>query len=145
VYLINSHPMWGPESYSANNGLKDLKIVLHPLRIPKTLFKEIKSKLKKAGFKLIVQTPKEHDRDAANSQALAQFVGKILQKMPAKEVKISTLGFERLKSLMPFVVKNTEELFYSLQNYNPYAQQARERFLKTADKLHFDIEQKKLK
>ena len=143
VKLINSHPMWGPESYKANKGIKGLKIVLHPLRIDKKEFNEIKNKLEKAGFKIIIQTPEDHDKDAAKSQALAQYVGKVLEQMPLSEVEIATLGYERLRSLMPFVVTNTYELFLSIQNYNPYAQQVRDKFLKTALKVEERIRREK--
>lgn len=143
VNLLATHPMWGPDSFKANNSsLKDLKIVLYPLRIPKNKYSNIKAFLKKLNLKIIEMTPEKHDKQAADSQVLAQFVGKILQKFPAKKIEISTLGYEKLKSLMPFVINNTDELFYSMQNFNPYSKKAREKFISTAKKINNEINEK---
>ncbi len=139
ISLLATHPMWGKESVTVNGGLKGLKVVLCPIRLSQKKLAEIKRLLKKIGLKVIMKTPEEHDKEAACSQALAQFVGKSLKALPLKKVNVSTLGFGCLESLMLFVTNDTDELFYSLQNYNPYSKSIRKRFLKVGEKIEKEI------
>jgi prephenate dehydrogenase len=137
--ILGTHPMWGPDSVKINKGIKGLKIVLCPIRLARMKFQEIKRLLQKAGFKVIVMSPQEHDRQAADSQTLAQFVGKILADIPLKDIEIATLGYEHLRNLLPFVINNTDQLFCDLQNYNPYAASSRKKFLKSGQKVQEQI------
>lgn len=136
VFWLATHPMWGPDSVENNGGIKNLRMVLCPeSRVPKTTFNELKKVLKKIGFEVIEMSAKEHDKQAARSQAITQFVGKTLQRMNAQEEPLSTLGHKSLLSIMPFVVNNTEELFTSLQVFNQYAQKEREKFIGSAHRV----------
>jgi prephenate dehydrogenase len=144
INLLATHPMWGPDSYKSNNlSLNGLKIVLYPLRISNEKYSLIKVFLKKLGLKIIEISPDEHDRQAAKSQAIVQFVGKTLQEMPAEKIPIATLGYEQLLKILPFTANNTEELFYSLQNFNPYSKNERKKFLNSAIKINKKINEHK--
>ncbi len=144
VELLATHPTWGRDSYQINEGLKGLKVVLCPVRIQKKLLDQISQGLKRAGLKVLIQTPQKHDQQAAHSQVLAQFVGKILQKMPLKEVDVTTLGYRHLQGLLPFVVNNSDELFCDLQNRNPYGEKTRKNFLKKVHQVNRMLLKKRL-
>jgi len=141
INILGTHPMWGPESVSINKGVKNLKVVLCPVRIEKTLLDKITTILKKAELEILIESPAEHDKKAASSQALAQFVGKILELMPLENIDISTLGYKQLKGLIPFVSGNTNQLFHDLQNYNPFSSSIRKRFMEIALHVSRDLSQ----
>ncbi len=145
VHFLATHPMWGVDSVRINKGIKDLKVVLCPSHIPDEIFEKIKNILNSVGFRVVIMSAEEHDKQVANSQVIAQFVGKILELMPVREVDISTKGYEHLLNLLPFVINNTEELFCDLQNYNVYGEKVREKFLETAGDVQEKIMMRKNK
>jgi len=139
VSILGTHPLWGPESVKVNNGLKNLGIVLCPVRISDILFHKISNQLKLVGLTVLQKTPAEHDEEVANSQALAQFVGRILEMMPLKNVDINTLGSEQLKILLKFVSHDTKQLFTDLQTFNPFSKAVRKRFMDIALLMSGDL------
>jgi len=139
VSLLGTHPMWGPDSVKFNKGLKGLKVVLCPLRIQDSLLKKIIKEINRTGLDVIIKSPAEHDEDAANSQALAQFIGKTLELMPLKKIDFGTLAYDQLVNLLPFVENNTQQLFKDMQSFNPFATQVRKRFMEIAMHLSLDL------
>lgn len=133
--IMATHPMFGPDS--AKNGTKDLQWILCPLRIGDKTLNQVKEVLNKLEVKIIETTPDEHDKQAAISLSLVHFAGRGLEEFGFKEQEIKTLGFERLLKVMETVTNDSFQLFLDMQNFNPYAKEARERFiesLKNVDK-----------
>ncbi len=62
--------------------------------------------------------------------------------MPLDDVDIGTIGYSKLRGLLPFVERSSKELFYDLQNYNPFAVDVRKRFMEVALSVSGDISQK---
>jgi len=71
VNIIGAHPLFGPQS--GKYGIKDLEMVLCPIRINKKLLKEIKGIFSKMGLKVVLTTPEKHDKIMASTQALTHF------------------------------------------------------------------------
>jgi len=141
VDILGTHPLFGPESVKANRGIKNLEIVLCPIRLAEETLEKISKILVKSGLKVLKKTPAQHDEEIANSQALAQFIGRILEMMPLKNVETNTLGSKQLKTLLQFVSHDTKQLFTDLQTFNPFSKAVRKRFMDIALMMSGDLSQ----
>ncbi|NCB01102.1 MAG: prephenate dehydrogenase/arogenate dehydrogenase family protein [Spirochaetia bacterium] len=131
--LIATHPMFGPDS--AKEGLRGLPLVFHPLRCSVdqkeywiTLFKEME-------IDVIEMSPQEHDKEAAYSQGVTHFVGRMLDELHLKPTKLATVGYKRLMSIVEQTCNDPLQLFYDLQRYNPYAHYMRSELKEASDKI----------
>lgn len=139
--IIAAHPLFGPDS--AKRGFKDHKMVLCPLSITDKNFNKIKKIFTKLGIEIILSTPKQHDIMMAKSQALVHFIGRGLKDI--KPQTIATPDYYNLLTMMDKVTNDTWELFYDMQNLNPYADKERQKFIKNILSLENKIKEKNAK
>lgn len=123
VYSIASHPMFGPDS--GLNGVQGLPMVVYPLNCPSSLFDEIYKDLESWDLHLLNMSPDAHDREAAWSQGITHFVGRVLDELALQPTELATTGYNRLMSIVEQTCNDPIQLFYDLQRYNPYAKQMR--------------------
>ena len=132
--LILTHPMFGPDSGSG--GIAGLPIALWPLRISAEglqLFREMFTGL---NLRLVEIPPDEHDRLAANSQGITHLVGRVLDEMKVQSTPIDTRGYTSLLAVVDQTCHDTWELFYDLQNYNPYAREMHYRLEEALERVN---------
>lgn len=123
IYRIATHPMFGPDS--AKNGLKDLPIVLCPIYQRDSRFDVVCSLFKKMGLKILIMSADEHDREAAFSQGVTHFIGRILKDMNLEPTELATKGYKALMEIVEQTCNDPLQLFYDLQRYNPYTSDMR--------------------
>ena len=128
VSLLATHPMFGPDS--AQDSLKGQKIVLCPERIPDHRFKKIVAFLESMGLVVIETTPADHDKQIAVSLALTHFIGRSLSSFGAEDLLVDTEGYKRLLHILEVVENDTWQLFRDMHRFNPFAADARRKFLK---------------
>ncbi|MBK5200030.1 MAG: prephenate dehydrogenase/arogenate dehydrogenase family protein [Spirochaetaceae bacterium] len=121
VYCIASHPMFGPDS--GKDGLANLPMVIYPLNCPPSLYKEVYDEFSKWDLHLLEMSPDSHDREAAWSQGITHFVGRVLDELALQPTALATTGYNRLMSIVEQTCNDPLQLFYDLQRYNPYAKQ----------------------
>jgi len=117
VQVLNTHPMFGPDSYKKDG---DLRLVYCPTRINKdsdTLWRNI---FQSWNCRIIELTVEEHDRQAARSQGITHFVGRVMKGMDIQPTQVDTHGFRQVHHVVEQTCQDTEELFHDLQYYNPY-------------------------
>jgi len=117
VGIIASHPMFGPDSYSP---FRDLKMVLSPVRDIYSKYDELVATFTGQSISIVEMTPEEHDRDAAMSQGITHFMGRVLKESGVSSTKINTLGFNELLGVIEQTCNDSWNLFLDLQNYNPF-------------------------
>jgi len=117
VGIIATHPMFGPDSYSP---FKELKMVMHPVRDIYNQFDKLKHTFEKQCISIVEMTPDAHDKDAARSQGITHFIGRVLSESGVSSTKINTLGFNELLGVIEQTCNDSWDLFKDLQNYNPY-------------------------
>ncbi len=132
--LIATHPMFGPDS--AAHGLAGLPLVMWPLRSVSSGYRAWLSYFTGLGLRVVEISPQEHDRLAANSQGVTHYLGRVLQEMRLSPTSIDTKGFELLLSVIAQTCNDTWELFYNLQNYNPYTGEMRLRLEEALDRVY---------
>jgi prephenate dehydrogenase len=119
VFLLCTHPLFGPDS--ASDGMKETSIVLHPLRVPKTMFLKIKHTLRHQGVHPIEMSPQAHDRLMASTLFLTQFIGRGLHAFQSLPSTPSTFNFKLLTHLITTARHDSDELFEDMYRYNKYA------------------------
>jgi len=119
ISLIATHPMFGPDS--GKDGLKGLPFVFCPLRCDSARADRWRSMLSGMGLKVLEMDCERHDREAAYSQGVTHFVGRVLDELHLKPTELATVGYKRLMSIVEQTCNDPLQLFYDLQRYNPYA------------------------
>jgi prephenate dehydrogenase len=131
--LIATHPMFGPDS--VGNGLNDLPFIMCDVRSTEDEFNFWQEKFRGFGFSLHVMTPEEHDREAAFTQGITHFIGRVLKDLDLKESPIATLGYRKLLEVMEQTCNDPWQLFIDLQQKNPYTGEMRRELKKSLDRI----------
>ncbi|HAT73916.1 MAG: hypothetical protein US30_C0003G0016 [Candidatus Moranbacteria bacterium GW2011_GWF2_36_839] len=144
VEILGTHPMFGPVTTKFNLEkqtwkLDGLQIVLCPLRINQKKLEKIRKFLKKLKLKVIETTPQEHDRQNAKTLALVHFLGRALVTSGVKEQEIFTPGYADLLKIIPHTASDNWQLFFDMNNFNPFSEKIRKDFLRSCHNLDFKI------
>jgi prephenate dehydrogenase len=78
----------------------------------------------------------------ARSQALVHFIGRGLTPLDLGSQQISTPDYQALLDMNDMVRHDSWELFYDMQNNNPYTRKVRQILLTSLQKLHHGITKK---
>jgi len=119
VQIIATHPMFGPDS--AKNGLAGLPLVFSPIRADSDAADRWLQTFRSMGLQVLKMDCDLHDREAAYSQGVTHFVGRVLDELHLKSTEIATLGYRNLMTIVEQTCNDPLQLFYDLQRYNPYA------------------------
>ncbi len=124
--IVGTHPMFGPQS--AAGGLHGHRIVVCPVRTERldALRAFLEDKL---SLDVYVCDAETHDREIAQTQALAQFVGRALAQLEESASPVRTPGYNQFREVAETVGEDTWELFTAIQNLNPYAAEMRAELL----------------
>lgn len=119
IDIIATHPLFGPDSINSHN---ILKMMMHSTRDQHQHYIFWRDFFAKKGLNIIEMTPEQHDLQAAMSQGMTHFLGRVIQTSGAKHTQIDTVGFESILEVVRQTCNDTEELFIDLMKYNPYSQ-----------------------
>lgn len=138
IEIIASHPMFGPDS--GRDGVQDLPVVICPVRCRSETFRYWRESFSRTfGLRLIEMTPEQHDQEAAHTQGVTHFVGRVLSELGLKESAIGTVGYQKILQVVEQTCNDPYQLFLDLQRYNPYTPAMRQRleqaFLRVRDGL----------
>ncbi|RKX80050.1 MAG: prephenate dehydrogenase/arogenate dehydrogenase family protein [Spirochaetes bacterium] len=140
VNIIGTHPMFGPDS--VKHGLEHLPMVLSPVRAEEYQIEYWRGVFHDLGLKVLILTPEEHDREAAYTQGITHFIGRVLEDLKLTESRIGTLGFKKILEVIEQTCNDPWQLFLDLQRYNPYTEEMRRNLnislQKIMDKLKTD-------
>jgi len=129
VEVIGTHPLFGPDS--GRTGIEGMTIALCPARTRRA--ESAADFLTAMGLRVEVTTPEEHDRQMAQVQAITHYVARALDRAGLKDHALKTPSFERLLAVVRTLVKDSPDMFHSLETLNPWAAEERARLL---DALH---------
>jgi prephenate dehydrogenase len=139
VEILGSHPLWGPDSVRKNTGLKNLPVVLCPIRISPDHLKKIGQFLTALKLNVLEMTPEQHDQYAAYSQAYAFLIGKIGEKMQLQPTPIDTFWYTLLQEEIQAVKNDSHQLFVDIQTKNPFAAEMRRKFMHAVEELQKEL------
>lgn len=118
VKILATHPMFGPDS--GRDGLRGLPLVFSPLRMDNELIDFWRGEFQSMGLDVVEMTPEEHDREAAYTQGITHFVGRVLGRLNLKPSPVATAGYRDLLDIVSQTCNDPWQLFVDLQRYNPY-------------------------
>jgi prephenate dehydrogenase len=132
--ILGTHPIFGPQS--GKHGLLNLPLVLTNVSWTPEHYLQVKSFLShELGLHIIEKTPEEHDREMAQVQGLAHFIGRALSELRVTEYETSTMSYRHLLELRDLLQEDSWELFKTIENENPYASEVRRNFLEALTSL----------
>ena len=123
--FMGTHPMFGPDS--ARNGVTGLPMILCPVRIPAREVERWRGLFSTLGLSVSIMTPDEHDREAAFTQGVAHYIGRVLSDLGVRHSAIGTVGYAKLLEIVEQTCNDPWQLFLDLQRYNPHTREMRER------------------
>ncbi len=138
IYKIATHPMFGPDS--AKYGLEGLPIVMSELSKKDERYDIVKNLFLSMGLKVIEMSADEHDREAAFSQGVTHFVGRVLSDMKLQKSEIATKGYKALLEIVEQTCNDPLSLFCDLQRYNPYTQDMRHALRRSIEDVGYMLE-----
>lgn len=121
-YLL-THPMFGPDS--ARSGVQGLPMIVCPGSASVSVYRRWIEEFRAYGLRVIEMSAEEHDREAAFTQGITHFIGRVLADLDIRESAIGTLGYHKLLEVMEQTCNDPYQLFVDLQRYNPYTSQMR--------------------
>jgi prephenate dehydrogenase len=121
--LIATHPMFGPDS--AKHGVEGLPLIMHPLRKATAQYELWRDRFSEIGLSIVEMSPDRHDREAAYTQGITHFVGRVLSRLDLPESTIATLGYRKIQEVVEQTCNDPYQLFLDLQHYNPYTSSMR--------------------
>lgn len=125
--IVASHPMFGPQSTLNGSDYEDLNLMLHNVSADLDTYRHYREFWKLMGVNIVEITPEEHDKYAAYTINYNHFIGRIGEMVGINPTPIDTRGFRVIYKALNYVTQDTWELFYSMQNYNPYSMEMRQR------------------
>jgi len=129
IEAIASHPMFGPDS--GKESVRGLPMVMYPVSVSDRVFDFWKEVFLGFGMNVIEMTPDEHDHQAAYTQGVTHFIGRVLQELHLGNSPIGTVGYHKLLEIVDQTCNDPMQLFYDLQRYNPYTGEMRAAVLKS--------------
>ncbi|QDX27279.1 prephenate dehydrogenase/arogenate dehydrogenase family protein [Sphingomonas suaedae] len=131
VDIVATHPLFGPQS--ARRGLEGQPLVICPVR--GEAHHRVAEFGRTLGLKVSITTPEEHDREMAYVQALTHLIGRTLVNIRIPDEELKTDSYQHLLELCALIGDDSEELFFAIQNLNPFAQEITQQFIGQANGL----------
>ncbi len=132
--VLGTHPIFGPQS--GKNGISGLSIVLSNISCTTQTYTQVRDFIaSKLELKIIEQTPEQHDKEMAHIQGLTHFIGRALKSLDIKDYETSTFSYHQLVELTDLLKDDSWELFRTIQEANPYAQEVRDSLRNELDLL----------
>ncbi|WP_370677106.1 prephenate dehydrogenase/arogenate dehydrogenase family protein [Pleomorphomonas sp. PLEO] len=123
VEIVATHPLFGPNS--ARQGIRGARIAICPVRGRRF---RVAAFCRRLGLDVIMTTPEQHDRDAAEVQGLTHLVASLLMKMNLRPTRLTTRSFELMMSAVDMVRNDAPEVRRAILTSNPYADDVLRRF-----------------
>jgi prephenate dehydrogenase len=131
VSILGTHPMFGPDSGSA--GVQGLPMILCPSRVTEADLARWRGLFESLGLSVTVMDPRAHDEEAAFTQGVAHYVGRVLKELGVRPSAIATVGYRKLLEIVEQTCNDPWQLFLDLQRYNPATRAMRQRLARAID------------
>ena len=102
-------------------------MILHPVRLGSSELQQWRRFFEGIGLSVQLMEPALHDRQAAFTQGLTHYLGRVLAELDLEPSQIASLGYRKLLEIIEQTCNDSWQLFYDLQQYNPYTREMRER------------------
>ncbi len=118
VQLIGTHPMFGPDS--SHNGVAGLPLIVCRERAPEAVVRYWIDLFRRLGLNVMEMSAAEHDQEAAYTQGITHFIGRVLRELDVQPSEIATLGYRKILDVVEQTCNDPMQLFLDLQRYNRF-------------------------
>ncbi len=125
--------MFGPDS--GKHGIAGLPLCFCPVRAPESLVDRWRLIFVSMGLEIHELTPQRHDREAAYTQGVTHFIGRVLGNLDLSPSAIGTVGYSKLLEIVEQTCNDPLQLFLDLQRYNPFTGEMRERLSRALERV----------
>jgi prephenate dehydrogenase len=139
VKILATHPMFGPDS--ARQGLEGLPMILHPVRLEREELEQWQFFFRSIGLSVQLMEPELHDRQAAFTQGLTHYLGRVLAELELESSQIASLGYRKLLEIIEQTCNDSWQLFFDLQQFNPYTREMRDRLTASLSRVKERLDQ----
>ncbi len=129
-----THPMFGPDS--SQRGFTGLSIIVDRYKTTQPVYDFWKDYFRSKQLNVVEMSAEAHDKLAANSQGLTHFLGRLLEEYRFDDTPIDTVGAQKLQEVKQQTIRDSWQLFYDLQHYNPYTKDMRLKLGEAYDKVY---------
>ena len=131
---VGTHPLFGPTSLAL--GESPLRVVVCPNPLHPGVEKLAREIFRELGCQVTFRDPAEHDRQMAESHALAYFVAKALVDSGlAIDSDLAPPSAKAIARTVDAVRSDAGHMMASLHRRNPYSGPARERFMEALSRV----------
>jgi prephenate dehydrogenase len=140
--ILVTHPLFGPQSASAGNTTgRELIVTASVGERADAVLAFCEQEL---GLTIHHTTAEAHDKAMAQVHALTFFVAHGLARAHVgKDVPFVTPSFAMIKDLVALDEKHTDALFATIQQGNPFAQEAREHLMRCFETIEIELQKEK--
>ncbi|MGB2958211.1 MAG: prephenate dehydrogenase/arogenate dehydrogenase family protein [Bacteroidota bacterium] len=136
VHILGTHPLLGPDS--ASRTLSGKTVILCPVRIPAPLLSRVKRILRRKGLITTVMSVGEHDRMAAETIFLTQYLGRMVGKAGLRRWPNVTFNYRNLLTLTDVAERDSFTLLADMARYSSRG----ERVVRALKRAQQDLDQK---
>jgi len=133
VHILATHPMFGPDSARAS--LAGLPMILCPVRCPPELTERWRGMFAGLGLCVRQMDPDEHDREAAFTQGLTHYIGRVLAELHLRPSAIASVGYRKLLEIIEQTCNDSWQLFFDLQRHNPHTREMRRELARSLQRV----------
>ncbi|MFP4231861.1 MAG: prephenate dehydrogenase/arogenate dehydrogenase family protein [Spirochaetaceae bacterium] len=133
VSILATHPMFGPDS--AADGTAGLPLIYWPERMDPAEADPWLRWFARLGLRTIRMSPDEHDHEAAYTQGITHFIGRVLEDLSVRPSPIGTLGYRKILEVVEQTCNDPLQLFLDLQRFNPYTSEMRSKLKASLERV----------
>ena len=116
VSLLATHPLFGPDS--AGRSLRGRWMVLCPVRISRSRLASVRRQLHRKGVRTVVMSVRGHDRLAAETVLLTQYIGRLVLKAGLRRWPEVTRAYGGVLTLLDIARRDSGDLFRDMVTYS---------------------------
>ncbi len=135
--VLLTHPLFGPDSW--DNGQQHTLVVTNKLQgIAEEVIEFCDTTL---GLRILHMSNEEHDKRMAEVHALTFFIARALSKLDLQSEPFMTPSFQKLLDLVDLDGSQSEALFRTIENGNPFAAAERIKFLNGLNTIESSLQE----
>ncbi|MCH5149116.1 MAG: prephenate dehydrogenase [Spirochaetales bacterium] len=141
IYYMGLHPLFGPMS-TKGCGAKGQNIVVCPPEKARPFDNEVIRFLSEnLCLNVVKMTAEEHDKEMALVQGISHFIAHGLADLAPHVSNVATKGYNKMLEMYQMFSHDSQDLFVTLENENPFAKPLRRKFIDTLLRIEKELEE----
>lgn len=140
IYYMGLHPLFGPMS-TKECGAKGQNIVVCPPEKQRSFDDKVVHFLsEELCLNVVKMTAQEHDKEMALVQGISHFIAHGLADLSPQVTAVATKGYNKMLEMYQMFCHDSQDLFITLENENPFAKPLRRKFINALQRIEKELE-----